>query len=48
MKTTEKLKLPENRKPSVLDRLTVWNAIKPPDYIDDDADKGKKFSHFIV
>ena len=39
MKSTEKLKLPDNRKPSVLDRVTVWNAIKPPDYIDDDADK---------
>ena len=42
MKSTagEKLKLPENRKPSVLDRFTVWNSIKPPDYIDGDADKG--------
>lgn len=29
---TEKLKLPDNRKPSVLDRPTVWAAIKPPDF----------------
>ena len=26
-------------KGTFFDRLTVWNAIKPADYIDDDADK---------
>jgi hypothetical protein len=35
----EKLKLPDNRKPSVLDRNAIWLAIKPEDYVEDDADK---------
>lgn len=36
---SEKLKLPDNRKPSVLDRNTIWAALKPEDYVDDDIDK---------
>ena len=39
MKPAEKLKLPDNRKPNVLDRHTIWAAIKPEDYVDDEADK---------
>ena len=38
-RANEKLKLPENKKPSVLDRNTIWNAIKPDDYADDEIDK---------
>ena len=38
-RANEKLKLPENKKPSVLDRNTIWNAIKPDDYADDETDK---------
>ena len=40
MKSTQvELKLPDNRKPSVLDRHTIWAAIKPGDYVDDETDK---------
>ena len=39
IKANEKLKLPENKKPSVLDRNTIWNEIRPYDYVDDDVDK---------
>ena len=39
MKPTEKLKLPDNRKPNVLDRHTIWAAIRPEDYVDDESDK---------
>ena len=28
IKANEKLKLPENKKPSVLDRNTIWNEIR--------------------
>ncbi len=35
----EKLKLPDNRKPSVLDRSAIWQSIKPDDYVEDEADK---------
>ena len=38
MKSTEKLKLPDKRKPNVLDRLTVWTAIKPPDFEEDELE----------
>ena len=40
MKSTQvELKLPDNRKPSVLDRQTIWSAIKPSDYVDDESDR---------
>ena len=39
VKANEKLKLPDNKKPSVLDRKTVWDVIKPLDYEDDETDK---------
>ena len=31
--------MPDNRKPSVLDRQTIWAAIKPGDYVSDESDK---------